>query len=473
MSNQKIFAYLKDIRFWIFLFFIARLYGIWFPPIDISHNWRQTTVTMVARNFLEIDPNPFYPRLDISGELTGITGMEFPLLNYLCYLLSLIFGYQHWYGRLIVLAVSSFGLFYFYKLLKSYFEEKVAFNASIVLLFSIWFTYSRKIMPDTFSLSLILFALWHALNYFKSLKSKHLLLYLLFLALGTLSKMPSAYLLILLIQPFLDRSLALKNKVIFAASSILTLSVCLSWYYIWVPYLNETYKLKHFFMGKSMRIGAAELWQHMDQALNKFYEVALKFIAFAFFVFGLFKAIKNKNKHIAYILGLGFLGFLPIMLKGGFTFYHHSYYIIPFVPIMALVSGYGIAEIKNKIFAKVVLVCIGIEGTLNHIDDFVLRENYKPILTLETAMDKVSKRNELTLINSGAYPTPLYFAHRKGWVAFNGQIQNPLFVDSLVQLGLKRIVIMKHVFGDDVLLPYKEVYNDSVFRIYNCTLKPE
>jgi 4-amino-4-deoxy-L-arabinose transferase-like glycosyltransferase len=473
MFADKSFAFLKDFRFWIVLFFIARLYGIWFPPIDISHNWRQTTVTMVARNFLEINPNPFYPRLDISGELSGITGMEFPLLNYLSYLLSLVFGYQHWYGRLIVLIVSSFGLFYFYKLVKSYFEAKVAFNASIVLLFSIWFTYSRKIMPDTFSLSLILFALWHALEYFKSLKLKNLSLYLLFLALGTLSKMPSAYLLILLIHPFLNRSLVLKNKAIFAVSSIITLSVCMTWYYLWVPYLNETYKLKHFFMGKSMRIGATELWQHMDQALNKFYEVALKFIAFAFLLFGLFMAFKNKNKIIFYILGLGFIGFLPIMVKGGFTFYHHSYYIIPFVPIMALVSGYGIAEIKNNIASKVVLVCIGIEGCLNHIDDFVLRENYKPILTLESAMDKVSKPNELTLINSGAYPTPLYFAHRKGWVAFNEQLQRPEYIDSLVHLGLKHIVVMKHVFGDDIVLPYQEVYNDSAFRIYNCGLKKD
>lgn len=473
MFKNKTFAYLKDIRFWIVLFFIARLYGIWFPPIDISHNWRQTTVTMVARNFLEIDANPFYPRLDISGELTGITGMEFPLLNYLCYLFSLVFGYQHWYGRLIVLAISSFGLFYFYKLAKSYFDEKVAFNASIVLLFSIWFTYSRKIMPDTFSLSLILFALWHALEYFKTLKIKNISLYLLFLGLGTLSKMPSAYLLILLIQPFLDKSLVFKNKAIFAVSSIVTLSICMTWYYLWVPYLNETYKLKHFFMGKSMRIGAGELWLHMDQTLSKFYEVALKFIAFAFLLFGLYKAISNKNKKIVYILSLGFLGFLPIMLKGGFTFYHHSYYIIPFVPIMALVSGYGIAEIKNKIVVKVVLVCIGIEGTLNHIDDFVLRENYKPILSLETAMDKVSSPNELTLINSGAYPTPLYFTHRKGWVAFNGQIQNPKYVDSLVHLGLKNIVVMKHVFGDDLLLPYKEVYNDSAIRIYSLKINKQ
>jgi hypothetical protein len=226
-------------------------------------------------------------------------------------------------------------------------------------------------------------------------------------------------------------------------------------------------------MGKSMRIGAGELWLHMDQTLSKFYEVALKFIAFAFLLFGLYKAISNKNKKIVYILSLGFLGFLPIMLKGGFTFYHHSYYIIPFVPIMALLSGYGIAEIKNKIAVKVVLVCIGIEGTLNHIDDFVLRENYKPILSLETAMDKVSSPNELTLINSGAYPTPLYFAHRKGWVAFNGQIQNPKYVDSLVHLGLKNIVVMKHVFGDDLLLPYKEVYNDSAIRIYSLKINKQ
>lgn len=472
MSNQKFLNALKDIRFWIFLFFIVRLYGIWFPPIDISHNWRQTTVTMVARNFLEIDLNPFYPRLDITGEHTGITGMEFPLLNYLCYLISLVFGYQHWYGRLIVLAVSSFGLFYFYRLIRSLFEEKVAFNSTIVLLFSIWFTYSRKIMPDTFSMSLILFSLWHALAYFKNKKTKSLCLYLLFLALGTLSKMPSAYLLILLLYPFFEKTVGRKQQIIFASSTVFLLSICLSWYYLWVPYLNDTYKLKHFFMGKSMGTGAKELFLHLDQTLNKFYEVALKFIAFSFFVFGLLRALKSKNKTIFYLLGLGLLGFLPIMLKGGFTFYHHSYYIIPFVPIMALVSGYGIAEIKNKTFAKVVLICIGIEGSLNHLDDFVLRENYKPILELEAQMDKVSKRSDLTVINSGAYPTPLYFAHRKGWVAFNNQLQNKQYTDSLIGLGLKHIIIMKHVFGDDLILPFKEVFNGPNYRIYTCESKP-
>ena len=140
----------KDIRFWIILYFLLRLYGITFPPIETNHGWRQTTVNMVARNFLEIDANILYPRIDVAGDKTGITGMEFPLLNYLIYLMSSLFSYEHWYGRLINLMVSSFGVWYFYKTLKKYFSVEVCFNATIILLSSIWFSYSRKIMPDTF-----------------------------------------------------------------------------------------------------------------------------------------------------------------------------------------------------------------------------------------------------------------------------------------------------------------------------------
>src|SRR5688572_20790329 len=92
-----------DIRFWIVFFFILRLYGITFPPLEVGHNWRQTDGLMIARNFYEIDSNFFLPRVDLAGEKTGIVGSEFPVLNYLIYIAYNIFGYEHWYGRLIVL----------------------------------------------------------------------------------------------------------------------------------------------------------------------------------------------------------------------------------------------------------------------------------------------------------------------------------------------------------------------------------
>ena len=144
MSVERI---LKDIRFWIVIFFLLRLIGITNPPLEVGHNWRQTTVTMVARNFVEVDNNILYPRIDIAGEKTGITGMEFPLLNYLIYGLSKLFGYQHWYGRLINLLISSFGLWFFFKLVRKYFTEEVAFNATIILAVSIWFTPCPKLVP--------------------------------------------------------------------------------------------------------------------------------------------------------------------------------------------------------------------------------------------------------------------------------------------------------------------------------------
>ncbi|MBN1597984.1 MAG: hypothetical protein JW894_06795 [Bacteroidales bacterium] len=77
-------------KFWLLIFFIIRLFHITQPPIETQHSWCQTTVLMGARNFYEIEVNILYPRLDFAGEKSGITGMEFPILNYLIYLVSLV-----------------------------------------------------------------------------------------------------------------------------------------------------------------------------------------------------------------------------------------------------------------------------------------------------------------------------------------------------------------------------------------------
>jgi hypothetical protein len=139
------------------------------------------------------------------------------------------------------------------------------------------------------------------------------------------------------------------------------------------------------------------------------------------------------------------------MLKGGFTFYHHAYYIIPFVPLMALMSGYGISLISSKRWGTIVLLAIGLEGFFNHMDDFRIKPVNKTVLQLEPIMDSFSSRKDLIAINSGAFPTPMYFAHRKGWVAFNNQLSNPHYIDSLGQLGLRHIIIMKRTFGDSMV----------------------
>ena len=462
--NKSIF---KDIRFWIFLFAVLRLYGITNPPLEVAHNWRQTTVTMVARNFFEIDNNIFYPRLDIAGEKTGITGMEFPILNYLIYLFSLVFGYEHWYGRLINLVVSSLGIFYFHKIILKYFKPAIAFNAAIILIVSFWFSYSRKIMPDTFASSLIIISLYFGSNYLdRKATFKNLILYVLFGALGILSKLPIAYIWILYLIWFVNPRIKLSNKVVFAFSSLLIAAPVYYWYFVWTPYLVEEFGFWHFFMGKTLAQGFSETMEFLPRVLNHFYETAIRYVGLIFLIVGLVFAFVKKQKLLLAIFFLSLFAFTLIIFKSGRTFAFHSYYVLPFIPVMALVAAFGLEQIKNKKVVIVFLFLIGIEGLLNQWNDFVIKPNEKALINLDKDFDKFSEPNDLIVINSGEYPTPMYFTHRKGWVASNEKIADSVYLNGLQEQGCKYALILKKTFGSDVDLKREIILENPDYKVY-------
>ena len=460
----------RDIRFWIVLFFFIRLVGITNPPLEVEHNWRQTSVAMVARNFLEIDNNILYPRVDIAGNTSGITGMEFPLLNYSIYLVAEVFGYQHWYGRLINLIISSFGLFIFFKLIDKYFKKKTALYATLILLFSLWFSYSRKIMPDTFSMSFVLAGIYFGSNYLdkysRSNQLINLILYAIFVTFGTLSKVPSAYLLVVFLIPLLDKKVLLKRKIFFILVTGLSSILPLLWYFYWVPHLVETYGFWYFFMGKSISNGVIEIANNLPETLLRFFETAMKFIAFAVFLFGLIMGIIKKNKLLISIFLMSFLSFLIIVFTAGETFPQHSYYMIPFIPVMALVAGYGFSQINNRKLQIVLIVAIGIEGILNQHYDFRIKGQERTLLSLEDDINRISEKNDLIIINSGQNPTPMYFAHRKGWVESNDKINDDNYIQSLKLKGLKYIVILKKTFGTKINLAFPVVFENDNYCIY-------
>jgi 4-amino-4-deoxy-L-arabinose transferase-like glycosyltransferase len=461
----------KDIRFWIIFFFILRLYGITLPPLEVGHNWRQTTVTMVARNFLEVDNNIFYPRIDIAGEKAGITGMEFPILNYLIYLTAEIFGYEHWYGRIINLIFSSFGLWFFYKLILKYFHQKIAWYATIILCTSIWFQFSRKIMPDTFSLSLVISGIYFGANYLENndLKNKygHLFLYFLLILAGVLSKLPSGYILIIFILFIFNKNISMHKKLLFSAVSAIAIIPVVWWYYYWVPFLVEKYGFWHFFMGKSFWEGCIEIAQNLNETLNKFYDVALKFIGFTLFLIGLTISIIKKDFKIYALFTLTFLSFAVIVFKAGITFPMHNYYIIPFVPVMALVAAYGLQNLAKFKWHIIILVAIVIEGIANQHHDFTVKSKDLALLNLEKDLNTFCNPNDLIIINSSEYPTPMYFAHKKGWVNNNSNIANPNFIKDLQFKGLRYIVILKQSFGSPIQLPnYSLLLDNQWYTIY-------
>lgn len=466
--KSLILLWLKDIRFWIVFFALLRIYGITNPPLEVSHAWRQTTVAMAARNFYEIDPNILYPRIDISEDLTGITGMEFPLLNYLIYLMSLVFGYAHWYGRLINLIVTSIGCWFGYKLLQKYFAERMSFLSIFVLIVSLWFPFARKIMPDTFAMSLVIMGIYFGTNYLEQNNRQfvNLLAYTLLTLAGLLSKLPSGFILAVFAIPIFNKQIALKRKIVFCSVSIMLCVPVAWWYFYWVPYLVNEFGLWHFFMGKDIAEGAREIAEHFGQTLKHFYDYALKFSGFFVFLGGLILSIIRKERLLLAIFGLTFATFWVVILKSGWTFAHHNYYVIPFVPIMALFAGYALASIEKRKLSLLLLIVITLENILNSHTDFKIKEVRNPIAQLESVMDDLSSPTDRIVINSDYNPAPMYFAHRKGWVATNEQLSNLSYLADLQQRGCKYVVILKRAFGENIELNLKVVFESIDYTIY-------
>ena len=444
---------------------MIRLWGITNPPLEVAHSWRQTTVCMVARNFIEVDANPFYPRIDIAGEKSGITGMEFPVLNYLIFLFAKVFGYQHWYGRLINLMISTIGIFYFFKLVKRYFDKELAFNASIILITSIWFAYSRKIMPDTFASSLAIMSIYYGSAYFEN-KSKYIniLLYFVFGLLSILSKLPVIFLFSIFVLFVFQNKYSVKSRILFVISSIIILIPIYWWYWIWVPYLVREFDFWHFFMGKSIRVGFNEIFSQWPLALKLWYADAIKYIAFVFFILGLFFIIKNKKLIALFTVLL--ISFLAIVFSAGNTFVRHSYYIIPYVPIMAIISAYGLQQLRNQKLIMIINIIISIEGIANQFQDFYIHDNGKAIINLEADLDQFCKPNDLITINSNANPAPMYFAHRKGFIASNNQLIDSSFINSIRNSGCKYIIILKQNYGTEVELQQELLLENKDYNIY-------
>ncbi len=461
--KEQIKSILTDIRFWILFFFILRLIGITNAPLEIGHNWRQSLTNMIARNFLEGNANMLYPQIDMAGNQTGIIGSEFPFYNYLIYLVSLVFGYSHWYGRLINLIASSFGTYFFYLLVEKVCNKKVAFNASIVLLSSIWFAYSRKIMPDTFSVSLVIIGLFYGYMYLTTGTFGKLFLFFLFTTLGMLCKIPALSLVSVISIILIVKEIPVNRKLIVLILTTLSLIIVGLWYFYWVPYLLETYHYQLYFP-KGLIEGSKEIIPLLPDFFEKFYFSSLcSYIALAFVVGGLFFIFKSKDFYLKTGILIITISFFIFILKTGSVFPLHTYYIIPFTPVMALAAGYGLSKFPAK-YLYVPLILISLEGIANQQHDFFIKNGERYKLSLEGLTDKNIGKNELIVINGSQSPQEIYFAHRKGWTVENDAI-NKEELNRLKELGASYLIINKKSFANTIDY-YPLISSDQNYDIY-------
>ncbi|MFI5218909.1 MAG: ArnT family glycosyltransferase [Bacteroidia bacterium] len=421
---------------------------------------------MIARNFLEADNNILYPRIDYAGQNLGIVAGECPVFSYVIFFVSKIFGYDHWYGRLINLIVSSLGIFFFGLIIQKYFGEKIAFNSVLILLCSIWFSFSRKIMPDTFSASIVISGIYFGVKFSEKQRMLYWALFIILTAIGGLSKMPSVILMGPMLLFLFNKDYTVKFKVLLSAGAACSLSIVASWYFYWQPYLLASFKNQLYFPF-SFADGLSQIICLWKDTLHQFYFASFNsYISFIVFLVGFLFIFIKSNRQLLLIFIFSLLPFLYFIIKSGNIFPTHNYYIIPFVPVMSLIAGYGLYELNNKFhknFFYIIYILV-MEAVLNQHHDFHLNKKELYKTKLELIAENITDKNDKIAINGGLNPQEIYFSHRKGWSLETDDFLKKEKIAELKEKGCRFLFINKHTLSEK--LPYHKVFDDENYSVY-------
>lgn len=308
------------------------------------HIWAQCDRASVARNFSEDSMNILLPRVHHTKHASGITGMEFPLVNYIVAVFYKLFGFnEFWYRSVMSLMVFA-GLFAAVRLFNLFIPDL----HSSVLLVAIWYLsptlvyYTPNFLPDAASLGLILIFWMLFFRIVNAGKSQLLPWLALTAALSGLIKISSLISVIVvivigiinLLLPERKRTIAGKLNLKITLYSATAIPIVLCWY-LYAAYLNTTYQSGVFLMAMKPAENLTELFQlaaNVWEIQNKQYYFNLFFallgIATIYVAFK-YKQVNRLLLQCTLLLWMGSALFFIMMIH---QFIHHDYYIITLLP---------------------------------------------------------------------------------------------------------------------------------------------
>ena len=418
--------------------------------------WRQSDVLGVARNYYNESMNLFYPRIDGRRNLSGITGMEFPLFNYILALLYTISGKViPLYGKIISFGCALGSIWVMFKISKTDILCKRWSIYPVVILFfafcNLYFYYfSFIIMPEFLALFLSLLGFWEFQKYKQDNKNYNLFISGLCLALGMLIRPYFAFFgITVLIYCLSNLKAHPKEGIKIALAGILILIPFSIWYGYWVPHLNNTYGIHYFYMGSPIK-------QNIHQAISSLYivkgilnlllemyslPILIPLVILGFTLLLVFyKKTLGLNKLIhSPIFQCTLAGIIAIMiiplLVGSSVIDSHQYYLgatFPmFVILPSICISYFLILTKNiskstyitsiwglVISASIIfsVIIIGAHYDKKHPDHPTPKwNNIKNLIKEKPVLLKNVHKNDLVVTRLGSNPLFLYLLDRKGW----------------------------------------------------------
>ncbi len=337
-------------------------------PISPPHSIRQADTAAVARNFTIDSPGLFYPRVDFNQGTSGITGMEFPLYQYVA---GLFYRFvpldQDWPGKLLSMLAGLGTAFFLIRLLK---PHAIAPPVVLSVLYALpaMFFYTVKFIPEASGLFFMVFGLYHYRIYRDSgsdgKNTRSGILALLGLTLGSLIRPYFIFLNLPLVIDFIKLLFQKeKAKRRFAADLFLgglfILAVFTAWYFYWSPRLVREFGLDYFFTGHPLKENLAllitvDFWLALAWRL---FEDYLNWIMVPFLGIGIWRAKKDGlfQSSDSVLLSLAYLPWLTIggiILLTGRHFSPHFYYFFPAIPGLAFFLAVGLNPYFTSIYRK-------------------------------------------------------------------------------------------------------------------------
>ena len=457
------------------------------PPVG-RDAWRETDVLTVSRNFCREHAPIWLPRIDARGEGSGITGMEFPAIDWTIGKLECAGFDPVKAGRALVFVFALLAIGCLYWLLyeaggtpphpdpalRGEAQLRAILAAAVFAFSPLLFYYGRSVQPDVPAVALALLSL---VLFERATRSGQLRAVPLFgaagaIALAALIKLPAIVyglpMLVLLISRRPARACAREWRLwAFAAIALVPA-------FLWYRYaraLQDRYGIHYFYLGSDLPslVRAWTSWRFYDRIfLQQLFDVYAFPLASAAALWGLFLA-----RTPAWVRAMA-IGAVTYFFLAGFQASHHFYYGVIATPAVAAPAGIALGALFAKLrrpglvaaAAVAVIAAYGVGRTARWVAP---EDALGPFEAAKAELARVEPQDARALVFSRGDPKLLWLLDRKGWVgaadgvparlvesaprapivALDGQRLSTEvrrgFAEALAQLGYRRIVAFSAV----------------------------
>ena len=314
-----------------------------------NHVWRQVNTLAVAKNYYEKDMNILYPRIDKNYGTNGVTGPQFTSYDYSVALLYKGFGFSETTHRWFSLMLSLCAIAGTVAIIRLYLPRGGAPYWGGLALIGIpeFYYYSIAAVPDLLALAAMVWGWWWFYQFLNTQKLKYAWISGVFLALAGATK------LMFLVPGFIFLGEIIRRNAWnylriggYAIVGTLAIGASLAWY-VWAKHLTDMNGINEFVhairfkesvldvltvLGKNLAIDTVETWVGYPLIIPVFG--------------GIYFLLKHRRQD--WRVGLSLLSAVLYYVFMQHQLEHHGYYIILFVPFIALSAAYFMEVVQRR-----------------------------------------------------------------------------------------------------------------------------